>query len=42
MINKIKYSINKKLKEGEYDPKSYVEENLSLKRSAEILLDFIK
>jgi len=42
MLSRTFTKFNKKLKEGEYDPKSYVEENLSLKRSAEILLDFIK
>ena len=42
MLSRTFTKFNKKLKEGEYDPKSYVKENLSLQRSAEILLDLFK
>jgi hypothetical protein len=42
MLSRTFTKFNKKLKEGEYDPKSYVKENLSLERSAEILLDLFK
>ena len=42
MLSRTFTKFNKKLKEGGYDPKSYVEENLSLERSAEILLDLFK
>jgi hypothetical protein len=42
MLSRTFTKFNKKLKEGGYDPKSYVKENLSLERSAEILLDLFK
>ena len=42
MLSRTFTKFNKKLKEGEFDPKSYVKENLSLERSAEILLDLFK
>ena len=42
MLSRTFTKFNKKLKAGEFDPKSYVKENLSLERSAEILLDIIK
>ena len=42
MLSRTFTKFNKKLKAGEYDPKQYVKENLSLERSAEILLDIIK
>tara|TARA_B100001109_G_scaffold227203_1_gene201726 strand:- start:271 stop:1140 length:870 start_codon:yes stop_codon:yes gene_type:complete len=42
MLSRTFTKFDKKLKEGGYDPKSYVEENLSLERSAEILLELFK
>ena len=42
MLSRTFTKFNKKLKEGGYDPKSYVKENLSFERSVEILLDLFK